>query len=142
MDDLKENCIEFLTSSLNPDQAIHAYHLSCAWNHIPLKQNTKKNILQNFDILSETEDFLNLNIDSLKDILSNFLIHPSEKIFKGILKWILKNIEERKVYLEDIFKLIHYGRADIDMIVRIVGDGKTLTASSQHKYDLLFENLF
>ena len=134
IDALKEKGIKCLQSSLNPLQAIHAYHLSCTWNNTSLKKKSKKIILQNFEILSETNEFLNLNINLFKDILSNdFQIHPTEKIFEGIVKWILENIEERKLHLEDIFKLIHYGRADINMILRIIADKKLLTSSSQHK---------
>ena len=134
IDALKEKGIQSLASNLNPLQAIQAYNLSCTWNHTLLKQKSKKIILQSVEVLSETEEFLNLDIDSLRDILSSdFLLHPTERIFKGILKWILENIEQRKSHLNDLLKLIDYGRADMDMVLRIIADGNMLTELWQHK---------
>ena len=134
IDDIKEEGIKILVSYLEPLEAVKAYHLSDICSNILLKEESYKVIFQNFGTVAETDDFLTLNIDSIKDILSSsYCIFPTEKIFRGVLKWIVKDIEVRKSHLKDIFELIECGRAHLDMILRISTDEKLLTESEQHK---------
>ena len=134
VNNLKEEAIKTLKSNLSPSDAIDAYHLSCIFNDISLKEISKDIILQNFEVVSETDKFLSLDFVPLKDILSNnSLIFWSEKILQGVLRWIVQDLELRKLYLMDIFGLIQFGHADFDVVLRNATDKNILTESVQHK---------
>ena len=134
IDDIKEEGMKFLASNLSPLEAVKAYHLSEICSNVLLKEKSYKTIFQNFGTVAETDEFLKLNINSLKDILSSrYCIHPTEDKFKGILKWIIEDLEGRKSHLKEVFELINCGRADVNMVLRTATDGKILTDSAQHK---------
>ena len=120
LDDVKEEGFRILAEDLNPLKAVDAYNLSNICSSDLLKEKSQKTILQNFEIVSKTDDFLKLSIDSVEDILlSDPLIECTEKIFEGVLRWIVKTLEVRKSHLTELFGLIQVGYADSDMVIRI-----------------------
>ena len=134
IDEIKEEGIKVLASDLDPLQSIDAYHLSFICNNVLLKRKSQGTIFENFEIISETREFLKLDIDALKDILSNDpVIRCTEKIFEGILRWLVEDLDRRKLCLMDIFELIQCGSVDLNMIAKIASNGKILTESPQHK---------
>ena len=69
LDDVKDQGIQFLLSNLDFHNALAAYHLSNLYCNILLKDTSQEFILQNFDIISETDEFINLDVVLIKDIL-------------------------------------------------------------------------
>ena len=119
-DDLKEEGIKYLATNLHPLNAIEGYYLSDEWNSTLLKEASQNTIIKNFETLRENDGFLQLSMESLKDILSSVpFIYSSEKIFEGVLRWVVEDYEERKLHLMDLFQLIKVGYADSNMIHRI-----------------------
>ena len=119
---LKEEAIKIFVAELDPLKAIEAYHLSKMWNSNFLKEESFKIILQHFELLSSTDEFLQLNIQCFKDLLSsNPFISCTDTLLKGILGWIMRDIEMRKMCLMEIFELIQFGlfAADLKMIIRV-----------------------
>ena len=135
LEDVKDEGIKILISNLDSQNALDAYHLSKICNNILLKHKTQILILQNFDIVSETDEFLNLDVTSLKDILFTCpRIHCTEKIFQGILRWITAGLEDRKSYLHDLFRLVYFAFIKPDNFTRIAAtNGSILTTSNEHK---------
>ena len=135
LDDIKDEAIQILVSNLvsNPLKSVEAYHLSDLCNSLLLKGSSQKTILQNIGIVSETSDFLKLDIESLKDILSsNPSICSTGKIFEGVLRWIVEDLEVRKSHLMDILRLIQFGCIDSNKIIKIATDGNILSGSVEH----------
>ena len=119
---LKEEAIKIFAANLEPLKAIEAYHLSGIWNSNFLKEESFKIILQHFESISSTDEFLQLNIESFKDLLSsNPFISCTDTLLKGILGWIMRDIEMRKMCLMEILELIQFGlfAADLKMIIRV-----------------------
>ena len=130
LEDLKDEGIKILISNLDSQNALDAYHLSKICNNILLKHKTQILILQNFDIVSETDEFLNLDVTSLKDILSTCpRIHYTEKFFEGILKWFAADLGTRKLHLNDIFGLVNVAFINPDKIRRVATNANILTTS-------------
>ena len=134
IDDIKEEGIKILVSDLKPQDAINAYNLSDICNSRLLKEKSQKTTIENFEYVQKTDQFLKINIDSIKDILSSDpMIYCKEKIFEGVLRWIVEDANARKSYLMEIFGIIKFGHANSDMVIRILTNGKILTQSKQHK---------
>lgn len=120
IDDIKEEAIKIFLSHLNPLNAVEAYFLSSTYSSVLLKEESKKIILENFENVSKTNEFLKIEFDSLKEILTNNpKIECTEKIFEGVIRWIVQSLETRRKYLMDICGIIQFGNADINMVVRI-----------------------
>ena len=132
VEDLKEEALLVLPFHLNPLNALDAYDLSISWSESLIKRESQEIILKHFNIVSKTPEFLKLNFDSVKDILSsNPFINGSEKIFEGVLRWILTDLKERRPYLLDIFRLIQIGYADSSMVINTTD--KCLARSVNHE---------
>ena len=132
MDDLKEAALQFLTLHLNPSNAVDAYILSDKMDSTLLRENSKKIILENFERSAESEAFLSFDSDLIKEILScDPMIHCTKEIFHGILRWIVKNPEERNPFLMEIFGSIQMSPEDIMMISKVSTESKMLINSTQ-----------
>ena len=134
IDDIKEEGIKILASELSLSNAIEAYYLSDTYSSTLLKDKSRKFILDNFDVLSDTSAFLKLTTNSFKDILSNNSSTSCvEKIFEGFLRWIAADLERRKSCFIEIFELTQFCRIDAHKIIKIATNEKTLSGSLQHK---------
>ena len=134
LDDVRDQGIKFLTSSLNSQNALDAYHLSNICGSILLKNKSQELILQNFDIVSRSEECLKLDAASIKDILStNPRIHCTKKILEGTLRWILEDLETRKSHLDDVLGLVDFSLFNGDKLIEITTNENILTTSKEHK---------
>ena len=134
LDDIKDQAIKILISNLDSKNAIDAYHLSNICGSILLKDKSQQVILQNFDIASNKDEFLNLDVASIKGILSTCSrIHCSEEIFEGILRWFVADLETRKSHLDDVLGLLDFDRFNDSKFIRITTNKNILTTSKEHK---------
>ena len=134
LDDVRDQGIKILTSSLNSQNALDAYHLSNICGSILLKNKSQELILQNFDIVSRSEECLKMDAASIKDILSTHPpTHCTEKFFEGILRWFVADLEKRKSHLDDILGLVDFSLFNGDKLIEIATDENILTKSKEHK---------
>ena len=114
--DIKEEAIKVFASDLDPLKAIETYNLSEMWNSSFLKEKCIKTVLKNFELVCSTDEFLQLNIELFKEILSsNSFISCTETFLKGILEWTMKDVDLRKICLTDILTLIGFGLFNADL---------------------------
>ena len=131
---LKEEAIIFLVRTLSPTNVVDVYHLSEIYCDKSLKERSQKAITANFETVSKSDEFLKLDVDSFKNILSSVpVLFCSEKIFEGVLSWIAKDIDTRKSYLMELLGLIQFGGVDSDMVITVMTESNILTESVQHK---------
>ena len=129
LDDIKKEGIEIISRKLDTENAIEVYRFSDLYSNILLKEQSQTFILKNFEVVSKMKVFVNLDIDSLKDILSsNILLCGAEKMFAGVLRWIAEDFEQRKSNLMELCRLIRFGHADIMVVVRIATIENILTS--------------
>lgn len=108
-DNIKEACCEFLKTHLKAEEACWAYNFANNINCLSLKNVAKFRILLNFDKCWKRDDYYDLNNDSLKDILTDGKTQPSgsqKMLFEGIIKWIIHDVNNRKIHLNDLLNLI------------------------------------
>ena len=134
LDDVKDQGIKILMSNLDPQNALDAYHLSNICNSIILKNKSQEFILQNFDVVSASDEFQKLDIAIVKDILTTQPRNRcTQKIFEGILRWIVRDSEARKVYLSELFALLPFGLMNCKEVIRIATDEDILAIPLEHK---------
>ena len=131
LDDIKEQGLKILSSCLDASNSLEAYHLSNILSISLLKKQCQQLIFQNFDIVSKSEEFIKLDFASVKDIFSHRRIHCTEKIFEGILRWIVTDLEIRKLHVNDVLGLVDYTHFDSDKFIRIATN--VSMASKEHK---------
>ena len=95
IDNIKEEGIKRILeyNLVDAESAVHAYTVAYLCSSFELNKMTENLIFKNFEIVSKTEQFLDLNIDALNNIL---LSNPSiycTKIFEGVLSWVFTDLE-------------------------------------------------
>ncbi|CAG2206942.1 kelch-like protein 24 [Mytilus edulis] len=95
---LQATCADFLLTQVSPDNCIGIWKIAQAHNCEKLKQTSFMFILENFQVISTTEDFLNLDLDELVGIInSDHLITQSEELVCDIaMEWINHDKESRQ----------------------------------------------
>ena len=134
IEDIKEEGIKILAYHLNSQEVVKAYHLSDLCNSSLLKEHCQRYILQNFEDISRSDEFLKLDVNSVKDIFKSDLINfCSIKAYKGVLRWLVADLEKRKPHLNDVLELIRIDRIDFREFSRMTTNENILTKSTDHK---------
>ena len=101
---LQESCAEFLLSQISHDNSIGIWKIAKAHNCKKLSDKAWQVILENFQMVSASEDFASLDIDELICIIqSDDLIAPSEEFVCDVaLDWVAADDSHK----EDICKIV------------------------------------
>lgn len=109
IDCLKNECEGFIIKEMTYETSIHIWHLSSSLSCVELAEKAKKAVLENFDKIVATFDFLNLGLEEMKELIqSNDLKTDCEdKVCEAVLSWLNHDKSNR---LSDFPGLLEYVR--------------------------------
>lgn len=105
---LQATCEDFLLTQVSPDNCIGIWKIAQAHNCEKLKHTSFMFVLENFQIIAKTEDFLSLELDELVSILgSDHLVTQSEELVCDMaIEWINVDKESRQQHAGAILDVL------------------------------------
>ena len=105
---LQQRCEEFMTENVEAENCLGVWKLASLHGCAYLAQKAWVCVLQCFELVCESEDFLHLDCDDVLTVLKdNDLNTPSEEtVCDAVLRWINHDIDNRKQYLRILFEIL------------------------------------
>ncbi|XP_016661239.1 ring canal kelch homolog isoform X2 [Acyrthosiphon pisum] len=99
-------CIEFLQKQLNASNCLGIRAFARLHNCTELVSSSETFIKKQFLEVVNSDEFLSLSSDDVVKIISfNDLAVPyEEKVFESVIKWIKKDLDQRKDYLTELME--------------------------------------
>ena len=87
---LKLASAEFISRTLSPSNCIIAYYSSVRYQCPDLQKQATDFIFENFMSVTESEDFLKLNVEQVEEWISSdeIKVNSEEEVFQVIVKWM------------------------------------------------------
>ena len=102
MNSLRESCCQFLDSILSCTNCLAIYSIATRFRCYDLQEKAKRMTLQNFSLVTEKDQFLQLNYSEVFDILSSDMLEiPNEDVvFKALMRWLECDISRSNHFSE------------------------------------------
>ena len=122
--ELKELGCSFLQENLNLSNGIALYGFAGRYHCEPLREITRDFLIENFSIISRTEDFLSTNVEQLLEIVSSdeLVIFTEEELYEGILRWVQYSKEDRLSYFGRLFAKVRLGDVKRSYLVEVIAN--------------------
>ena len=106
--DLKEICADFLIQHLDVDNSFDMSHFGDMYSCPSLKKEADELISKRFHQVSQTEDYLNLDFESVHQLLerNDLKVKSEEQIFEAFIRWIKHDIGNRLKHAHILLKVI------------------------------------
>eukprot|EP00794_Sanderia_malayensis_P000448 gene448-1089_t len=127
MTNLKDIVCRFYEKKLCASNCLSISSLADEFNCVSLKKSADKYVCRHFVSVSQSNEFLALNVDQVVHIISrdNLNVVCEERVFEAVVNWIKRDEEERSTHLP---KLLQHIRLPIinkyyifDKVVKIKG---------------------
>lgn len=104
---VRDACANFLLRRLHPQNALGIRQFADTMSYPTLVQRADKYIEQCFPEVSQHEEFMNLSIDDIKNILSRneLRVETEEQVFEACMRWVKSN-ESRHQHLPELLALV------------------------------------
>jgi hypothetical protein len=105
---LQATCEDFLLTQVSPDNCIGIWKIAQAHNCEKLKQTSFLFILENFQVIATTEEFLHLELDELIGIIGSDLLNTQseELVCDMAMEWINHDKEYRQANAGAILEVL------------------------------------
>ena len=108
MSSLLQHCCNFLKKHLTSQNVltIRAYaHLHRCWD---LYRSCNEYVIMNFNLVTKTEEFLQLPSDDLEDIISSdcLRITSEEEVYSAVIRWVYHDLNSRKEHFPSLMQHI------------------------------------
>lgn len=132
MDEMREACCSFIADNLSPENVIRIRKLVGQLGCEDLVQCANKYITENFEKISETEEFLNCSFTDLKEFIKrdDLLVENEEKVYESVMKWV-SHIPEREVHLAELISDVRLVLLDASYLRLRVAKNELIRSSSQ-----------
>ncbi|XP_047232042.1 kelch-like protein 11 isoform X2 [Girardinichthys multiradiatus] len=119
---LKSFCAEFLAKKLNLSNCVAVHSLAHMYSLNQLALDAAETIRRNFHRVIYNEEFYTLPFHLVRDWLldSEITVDSEQELFKAIVKWVHQNLEERRRYFEELFKLVRLPQIAATDLTRVV----------------------
>ncbi|XP_065661792.1 kelch-like ECH-associated protein 1 [Hydra vulgaris] len=107
---LRDACSSFLKDILSPMNCLSVSTIANRYCCFDLEQKALKMLHDNFSLVANGTEFLNLSLEDLIEILSSDEIQVSSEdvVFSALMKWIYFDSSVRLLHFEDLFKCIRF----------------------------------
>ncbi|CAN9511571.1 unnamed protein product [Ophioblennius macclurei] len=104
---LSKACSDFLIGTMDLCNCLSLLSLAEGYGSAALLQSAKDFVMENFFELSQTQDFLEMQLNVLEPCLrSDDLEVPSEEaVVTSLLRWVRFNLPERRKHLQELLSL-------------------------------------
>lgn len=103
---VKQACVEFLHRVLHPSNCLGIRSFADTFCCGDLVEAAGVFAMKNFSDVSKSEEFLTLDPDELKALISSddLNVKIEEEVFEAVMSWTEKDIDERKDFLPELLK--------------------------------------
>ncbi|XP_077979877.1 kelch repeat and BTB domain-containing protein 8-like [Glandiceps talaboti] len=107
---VQEASAQYMAAHVDLSNCVSLYSFACSYNSSWLKRVAKELIDQNFQSLSQTEDFMQLHGSELVGILAsdNLNVQREEQVFDAAKRWLEYDSVRRVKFLTDIVRLVRF----------------------------------
>ncbi|XP_021112046.1 kelch-like protein 6 isoform X1 [Heterocephalus glaber] len=115
-------CASFLTEALNPENCVGILRLADTHSLDSLKKQVQSYIIQNFVQILNSEEFLELPVDTLYHILKSDDLYVTEEaqVFETVMRWVRHKQSERLCLLPCILENVRLPLLDQWYFVDVV----------------------
>ncbi len=107
--DLRDGCASYMVKQLDVDNCIGIHFFAQAHDCDTLEFQARDVITENFDAVSMSSEFLELNNQNLIEILCyDDILAIEEEMFESAVRWVNHNPDERQKYLYEVFTNIRF----------------------------------
>ncbi|XP_052776298.1 kelch-like protein 21 [Mya arenaria] len=101
-----DGCCKFLQSELHPSNCLGIYYFAHMHSCKELEDNSWKYALENFSMLVQYDEFLEVSLEQLMRFVSSDLIEVrnEETVYNAVIRWIKFDVEERKQYMMQLMQ--------------------------------------
>ena len=134
---LKEDAAFFLENVVDKSNCINMYIIADSYNCETLKIVAQRLLLKNFEFLSSSDNFLELNSSQMKDILSSndLVVSDEEKVYEALMRWVKFDMENRTSAFPELFSEIRLLSLPFEYLMSgiIAGDDFAKMVNAGHK---------
>lgn len=108
IDCFKNECEDFLTKEMTVESSVHIWHLSSSFSCVELANKAKRTVLENFDEIVTTLDFLSLGIQEMKELIQSDDLWTSceDKVCEAVLSWLNHDKSNRLSDFPDLLEFV------------------------------------
>ena len=111
---LREECSDFLKTSLSPDVCLAVLAIAEKFSFQDLRDRAQLYTLKYFGPVAKTDEFLHLSVEQLLAVISSdHLVAREEEVYESLIKWTKNDLETRKQHFARLFhhvRLIYLAR--------------------------------
>lgn len=103
---VKDSCVEFLQERLHPNNCLGILNFAETFSCESLSQAADAYAVHNFKHVINSEEFFSLPVEEMAKLIAreDLNIRSEEQVFEAVMKWIQKDVEDRKVFLPNLLK--------------------------------------
>ena len=142
MTDLKEMCLDEVPGILEPSNVIEWWNEAEMMNYNAIKEQCEETIIAKFNLISQQNDFLNMELDKLHYYVSDICCDTvnSDATVDAVLRWV-SHEEERVTLLKDLIHKVQLNKCSDEGIKAIIKTHIKLLDKTPMVYKLLFNAL-
>ena len=110
MTSLKETCVSFMNSMLNPSNCLGIEAAAFKFDCSALRNTAHRYVYDNFVAVSQTDEFKLLSAERLMECLASddIRVEREEQVFEALMEWMNYDVEARRGYLKQLAQHIRF----------------------------------
>ena len=110
MTSLKETCVSFMKSMLNPSNCLGIEAAAFKFDCTDLRSSANQFVYDNFVAVSQTDEFKSLCSERLTEYLSSdeIRVEREEQVFEALMEWTNHDLESRQGYFKQLSQHIRF----------------------------------
>ena len=119
---LKSFLSNFILENLSLSNCVVAYYFASKYRWEQLMKGTRSYIQSNFLSVAETEGFLDLSCEEVKDWISSdeIIVDAEENVFEVVLRWSERGESRKRDNFRDLFRHIRFVHLSRDYLFRVI----------------------
>ena len=119
---LKSFLSNFILENLSLSNCIVAYYFASKYQWEQLMKGTRAYIQSNFLSVAETEGFLALSCEQVKEWISSdeIIVDAEENVFEVVLRWSERNESRKRENFRDLFRQIRFVHMSRDYLFQVI----------------------
>jgi len=115
---LSDNCVQYISNRMDKSTAVSIYLYTANLGPWDLHVAAQKFLLQHFDEICKTRQFMDLSKDQLLFLISNekLLVSSEYSLFKAVISWISHSTTDRCQYIEPLLQYIYFHLMTLDEV--------------------------
>lgn len=105
---VKDICAEFLQTRFHPQNVLGIRHFADTLSCVNLLEEANKFINRFFQEVAQGEEFVNLSLNDLKDLIckDELYISSEQLVFEAVMRWVKHGDETRSEKLPELLSLV------------------------------------